>query len=88
MNKAGRLALVESVLCAIPIHQLLVYAPGKKALKQIEKIERGFLWAGYAEANSGNCHVNSRQVCRPLSQGGLGVQDMERASLALLLRWQ
>uniref|UniRef100_A0A453SHE8 Uncharacterized protein n=1 Tax=Aegilops tauschii subsp. strangulata TaxID=200361 RepID=A0A453SHE8_AEGTS len=30
----------------------------KKTLKALEKIQRGFLWAGRAEANGGNCHVN------------------------------
>jgi hypothetical protein len=85
MNKAGRLAMVKSVLCAIPIDQLLVYAPPKKSLKMIEKIKRGFLWAGRAAANGGHCHVNWSRVCRPLSFGGLGVQDIGRAGLALRL---
>jgi hypothetical protein len=30
MDKAGRLELIKSVLSAIPIHQLLVYAPEKR----------------------------------------------------------
>ena len=46
------------------------------------------LWAGPASANGGNCHVNWRRVCRPIALGGLGVQDIERAGLALRLRWQ
>jgi hypothetical protein len=58
MNKTGRLALVKSVLSAIPIHQLLVLKPQKKVLKAFERIERGFLWEGRAAANGGNCHVN------------------------------
>jgi hypothetical protein len=87
MNKAGRLAMVKSVLCAIPIQQLLVYAPPKKSLKMIEKIKRGFLWAGRAAANGGHCHVNWNRVCRPIAYGGLGVQDIERAGLSLRLRW-
>lgn len=87
MNKAGRLVFVKAVLGAIPLHQLLVYAPPKKSLKQIAKIQRGFLWAGRAEANGGHCHVNWNSVCRPISLGGLGVQDLERAGLALRLRW-
>lgn len=37
MNKAGRLALVKSVLSSIPIHQLLAFAPSKKTIKQLEK---------------------------------------------------
>uniref|UniRef100_A0A453BJ82 Uncharacterized protein n=1 Tax=Aegilops tauschii subsp. strangulata TaxID=200361 RepID=A0A453BJ82_AEGTS len=56
MTKIGRLALVKSVLSAIPVHQLLAFAPPKKTLKQLEKIERG-------------------------------VRDLERAGLALRLRW-
>jgi hypothetical protein len=53
----------------------------------IEKVKRGFLWAGRAAANGGHCHVNWSRVCRPLSLGGLGVQDIGRAGLALRLRW-
>lgn len=73
MNKAGRLALVKSVLYAIPIHQILIFAPPKKTIRLIEKIERGFLWKGRAAANGGSCHVNWRRICRPLPLGGLGV---------------
>lgn len=87
MNKSGRLELVKSVLSAIPLHQLLVLAPPKKSIKQLEKIERGFLWACRAEAKGGHCHVNWRRVCKPISLGGLGIHDLERAGLALCLRW-
>jgi hypothetical protein len=66
MNKAGRLAFVKAVLSAIPLHQLLVNAPPKKTLKRLAKIERGFFWAGRAEANGGNCHMNWQRVCRPI----------------------
>jgi hypothetical protein len=38
MDKVGQLAMVKSVLGAIPIHQLLVLAPTKKVLKLIIKI--------------------------------------------------
>jgi hypothetical protein len=54
MNKTGRLALVRSVLSAIPVHQLLAFAHPKKTLKQLKKIQRGFLWAGRAVANGGH----------------------------------
>uniref|UniRef100_A0A8I6XKE9 Reverse transcriptase domain-containing protein n=1 Tax=Hordeum vulgare subsp. vulgare TaxID=112509 RepID=A0A8I6XKE9_HORVV len=87
MNKAGRLALVKSVLSAIPIHQMLALSPPKKTLKQLEKIQRGFLWAGREAAKGGHCHVNWRTVCRPLAYGGLGIRDLERTGLALRLRW-
>lgn len=84
MNKSGRLVLVKSVLCAIPIHQLLVFAPPKRITKQLEKIQRSFLWEARAAANGRNCHVNWRRVCRPLSLGGLGVQDIESRACAAI----
>jgi hypothetical protein len=87
MNKTGRLTMVKSVLSAIPIHQLLVFAPPMSSLKQVERIERGFFWAARAEANGGQCHVNWRRVCRPISLGGLGVRDLEQIGLSLRLRW-
>jgi hypothetical protein len=58
MPKAGRLALISSVLSAIPLHQLMVLSMDKKSIRKIEKIFRGFLWAGRASTNGGNCHVN------------------------------
>uniref|UniRef100_A0A8I6XQ71 Reverse transcriptase zinc-binding domain-containing protein n=1 Tax=Hordeum vulgare subsp. vulgare TaxID=112509 RepID=A0A8I6XQ71_HORVV len=87
MNKAGRLAFIKAILSAIPIHQLLVLAPPKKKIQALVKIQRGFLWAGRANAQGGNCHVNWQRVVRPISLGGLGVRDLERSGLAMCLRW-
>uniref|UniRef100_A0A453I822 Reverse transcriptase zinc-binding domain-containing protein n=1 Tax=Aegilops tauschii subsp. strangulata TaxID=200361 RepID=A0A453I822_AEGTS len=56
-------------------------------LKALEKIQRGFLWAGRAKANGGNCHVNWQRVARPIALGGLGVRDLARTGLALRTRW-
>jgi hypothetical protein len=50
--------------------------------------ERGFLWEGRAAANGGNYHKNWRRVSRPISLGSLGIQDLERAGMALRLQWQ
>uniref|UniRef100_A0A452XJ19 Reverse transcriptase zinc-binding domain-containing protein n=1 Tax=Aegilops tauschii subsp. strangulata TaxID=200361 RepID=A0A452XJ19_AEGTS len=87
MNRAGRLALVKFFLCTIPVHQRVAFAPSKKRLQQLEKIQRGFLWAGRAITNGGHCHVNWHHASRPLALGSLGVRDVERVGLALRLRW-
>lgn len=78
---------MKSVLSAIPLHQLLVLAPPKKILKMLERIQRGFLWAGRTEANGGHCHVSRHRVTRPKCLGGLGVHDLERIGMALWTRW-
>jgi hypothetical protein len=70
MPQAGRLALVKSVLAAIPLHQLMVLRFCKKAMKQVNKI----LWVGRAEANSGHCHVKWSWVCRRCGFGAWGFQ--------------
>ena len=58
MNKADRLTFVKALLSAIPIHQIPVLASPKRIIKALENIQRGFLEAGRAEANAGNCYVN------------------------------
>jgi len=57
MPNVGRLALVKSVLAAIPLHQLMVLSVNKKILKKVEKILRAFPWAERADANGGHRHV-------------------------------
>jgi hypothetical protein len=87
MPRAGRLALIRAVLAAIPLHQLMVLSLDKKTLKQVNKVLRGFLWAGRADANGGHCHVNWSRVCRPLRLGGLGIPDLARIAISLKVRW-
>jgi hypothetical protein len=87
MNKAGRLALIQGVLTAIPLHQLLVLNPSKKIFRLLQKIQRGFLWAGRSDVNGRTCHVNWQLVAWSIQLRGLGVRDMERTGLALRLRW-
>jgi hypothetical protein len=86
MDKARRLKLIRSVLSAIPIHQLLVYAPDKKTLHLSEKIQRGFLWAGALGARRpmAATAMNWGRVCRPI---GRGVLNLDKAGIALRLRW-
>jgi hypothetical protein len=46
----------------------------KKTIKELEKIERGFLSEGRGAANGGSCHMNWRRVCRPISLVHLGAK--------------
>jgi hypothetical protein len=73
LNRAGRLALVSSVLSAMPTYHLTV--------------RRSFLWKGDENANGGHCLVNWPTVARPKDLEGLGVPDLERLGHALRLRW-
>jgi hypothetical protein len=86
MPRAGRLALIRSVITAIPLHQLMVLSLNKKALNKVNKIMRGFLWAGRPNANGGHYHVNWSRVCRPLRFEGPGIPDLARTAISLRVR--
>ncbi len=87
MSSIGRATMVNAVLSAIPIYLLVVIDAPKWVVKGIDKIRRGFLWAGKAQANGGCCRVAWSKVCAPKNYGGLGVPNLELMGIALRSRW-
>jgi hypothetical protein len=87
LSLGDRLTLVRHILCATPTHFLVAIIINKPILTKVNRIIRGFLWEGRKAANGGQCRVNWAKVCRPTSMGGLGVQDLHRAGIALRTRW-
>lgn len=86
LPKSGRLLLIQSVLCAIPVHSMLALDLPAKTLAALAKICRGFLWCG-KEARGGNCSVAWDVVCRPKWAGGLGLPNIQWLNRALQARW-
>lgn len=86
MPRGNRLALCRHMLCAMPIHTLLVVAINPSVLKQINWLIRNFLWNGRKDTSSGYCLINWRQVWRPTSLGGLGVPDLHCMGISLRAR--
>lgn len=76
LPKSGRLLLIQSVLCAIPVHSMLALQLPLKTLSALVKICRGFLWCGKKEARGGNCAVAWEVVCTPKWAGGLGILNL------------
>ncbi|MCI18150.1 RNA-directed DNA polymerase (Reverse transcriptase), partial [Trifolium medium] len=56
-------------------------------VKKIIRIQREFLWGGVKGGRKINW-VSWKEVCRPRSQGGLGVRDVWKANLSLLIKWR
>ena len=87
MPKSGRLTLVLSVLCAMPIHAMMALDLPSKTLTTMNKICRGFLWCRRVEANGGNCAVAWETVCTPKWAGGLGVPNLRWMNIAIQAKW-
>ena len=77
MLKSGRLLLIQSVLCAISLHAMLVLDLPKKTIAALNKICRGFLWSADSTAHGGSCAVAWEKVCSPKWAGGLGIPNLQ-----------
>lgn len=87
MSPTGRITMVNSVLSSIPIYLLIALDAPKWVIKGIDKIRRGFLWAGKVSTHGGKCRVAWGGVCAPKCYGGLRVPDLDRMGIALRSRW-
>jgi hypothetical protein len=60
LSLAGRETLVKPVLTSQPIYHLTVFPMQKWLIKQIDKLQRGFLWKGdeLEKVSGGHCLVN------------------------------
>lgn len=87
LPKSGRLLQVQSVLCAIPIHAMLVLDVPPRTIAAMIKICRGFLWCRKAKASGGNCVVAWSTVSAPKWAGGLGIPDLRWLNVSLQSCW-
>jgi hypothetical protein len=87
LSRPGRTSLVKSTLSAIPLHISIVVKLCPGALRDIDKICRGFIWYGTSSASRGWCMVAWPKVTRPIELDGLGVLDLATLGHALHLRW-
>lgn len=87
LTRGERLALVQQVLCAMPMHILLAMAISPTILKKAKRIIRDFLWHGRKDVRADSCLINWARVCRPIQLGGLGIRDLQRTGISLRVRW-
>ncbi|KAL2223667.1 UNVERIFIED_CONTAM: hypothetical protein Sindi_3080900, partial [Sesamum indicum] len=86
LSHGGRLALIRSVLQAMPLHLLQVIHPPKSVLITIERIFNGFFWGSY----NGRRHIHWcswDKICRPVAEGGLGIRSLAEDVAEPLIFW-
>ena len=87
MPKSGRLTLVQSVLCTMPIHAMMALDLPLKTIAAMNKVCIGFLWCRRATANGGNCAVAWDSVCTLKWAGGLRLPNLRWLNVAMQARW-
>jgi hypothetical protein len=87
VSLGGRIVLINSVLNSIPIFYLSFLKLPVVVLKKLIRIQREFLWGGVKGGRKVSW-VKWSEVCRPKCQGGLGVRDVGKVNLSLLIKWR
>lgn len=87
LTMGGRLILIKSTLCAIPVYAMMALDIPVKVISAIEKICRGFLWKGKKVVSGRHCLVAWREVCAPYDFGGLGIPNLRLLNIALQAKW-
>jgi hypothetical protein len=87
MTREGRAVYVQVVMTAMVIYHLMALDLEPWFLQAIDKLRRGFLWAGAGEASGGCYAVAWDLVCQPKELGGLGFRNLRLLNMALRTRW-
>ena len=69
------------------LHVMMALDPPLKMIIALNKIVRGFLRHGHAEAKGGNYGVAWSEVCKPKRVVGLRVSDLRWMNIVMQMRW-
>ncbi|XP_050207292.1 uncharacterized protein LOC126656731 [Mercurialis annua] len=86
LSPAGRLTLIKSVLCSLPVYFLCTFRIPQSVVVSLERIIRRFLWAGNSNIK-GFSKVAWPDVCVPYSSGGLSITPLRTKNYCLFLKW-
>ncbi|GLT51098.1 hypothetical protein SLA2020_245350 [Shorea laevis] len=86
LSFGGCIALLNSVLSALPTFYMSLFFMPKSVVSELTSIQRDFLWGG-AELKRKISWVKWEYVCCSKEKGGLGVPDLSRRNWALLGKW-
>lgn len=75
LSHAGRLQLIKSISVAMTSYWMMCFPFPKAVIKKIELIGRVFLWTDKDNPRRKSLVV-WKKICRPRTQGGLGLIDL------------
>ncbi|CAM8953600.1 unnamed protein product [Rhodiola kirilowii] len=86
LSMAGRVVLIKSALCNLPLYYASMYKMPVAVANELEKIQRRFLW-GSSDLKRKIHYVRWSKITKPKKFGGLGIQIMVDMNLVLLAKW-
>ena len=88
LSRVERLVMLKAMLSAIPTYFMSIFRMPVGVRQRLETVMQGFFWRGSCPKEArGTTLVAWENVCRPVSQGGLGLQSLQHTNLALLTKW-
>ena len=84
LSLGGRLTLLNACLSSIPIYSMSMYLLPKSILKKIDSIRKRFFWQGCSQKRKYYL-VKWKKISQLRKKGGLGVKDLWKMNVSLLL---
>ncbi|KAE8704873.1 hypothetical protein F3Y22_tig00110435pilonHSYRG00103 [Hibiscus syriacus] len=86
LSIAGRVVLVKSVLCSLPVYFMSMFRIPAAVILKLNSIMASFLWGDSIDKKKIHW-VNWKSVSKPRNLGGLGVPNLALLNRALLGKW-
>lgn len=75
--------MLRSVLESVTTYYLSLFQAPKLVVNQLERVMRDFLWSSSREKRKIHW-VSLKDMCKPVSYGGLGIRPLEISNRVLL----
>jgi hypothetical protein len=83
----GKVTLIKSILCAIPLYWMALFRIPNKIRNRIEKLCRRFLWFGGSKVRKRTYSLIAWKIIyQSKEQGGLGVMNLKTMNKSLLCK--
>lgn len=88
ISTGGKLTLLNSNTCNLPIYYMFLFKMPTVVAKTLEKLQRQLFWGDTHTPNKKKMHLVSwDEITRKKEDGGLGVKRLTQQNLALLAKW-
>lgn len=87
LSSGGRLVLCNAVLNNLATYFMCSYMLPPGVIEQIDRRRRAFFWTGKDTCSGARCLIAWDKVCVDVQEGGLGMRDLRRQNMCLLLNF-